>query len=291
MTTDKTEGSPHPEDLLSMYALASLPDETAREVEAHVEACPSCQTELALLEETAAWLGASAVTRTPPEGIRTSLMEQVSRGQPEAPVAAPPGESRFRLLPGSWFRPAGLLAPIAASLALVLVVSVAANIYFDGKVDQLSENNARLTARLVNMSHNDTNLVGFLKDADISGYLLDNPSSEPLMLLPPGGEGVQQGVLLVAEDSRRAVLLVANMAQPNGQRGYHVWLWRPDERVRMGEMYIDSQGHGSMALYYPNESVLGFEKVFLSMPSPDNDAITPGDMVLEGSISAFNRAK
>ena len=81
MTTNSTEGSFHPEDLLSMYALAALPEEAEREVEAHLDGCPSCRTDLASLEATAARLATAAVVRTPPDGLRARLLEQVGRGE------------------------------------------------------------------------------------------------------------------------------------------------------------------------------------------------------------------
>ena len=291
MATNSTEGGLHPEDLLSMYALAALPEEAAREVEAHLDGCPSCRTDLASLEATAAGLAAAAVVRTPPGGLRGRLLEQVSRGQDMAPTVAQARSSRFRLLPDSWLRPVRLLAPLAATLGILLMVSLAGNVYLGSMIDRLNQDKANLTARIFHMSHDDTTLAGFLEQADVARYLIDNPSNEPLMLMPPGGEGDHQGVLLFAEDSRRAVLLVANMTQPNGSSGYQVWLWRPQERVRMGELDIDSNGMGSMALYHPHESVLRFEKVFLSRSAPDPDTTTPGDMVLEGAISAFNRPR
>ena len=291
MTTNSTEGSPHPEDLLSMYALAALPEEAAQDVEAHLDGCPSCRTDLALLEATASRLAAAALPRTPPDGLRARLLERVSRGEDLAPPVTLARSPRFRLLTDSWLRPVRLLAPLAATLAILLVVSLAGNIYLGSMIDRLNQDKANLTARIFHMSHDDATLAGFLEQADVAGYLIDNPSNEPLMLMPPSGEGDHQGVLLFAEDSRRAVLLVANMNQPNGSTGYHVWLWRPDERVRMGELNIDSNGRGAMTLYHPNESVLGFEKVFLSKSAPDPDTATPGDMVLEGAISAFHRTR
>ena len=109
MATNSTEGGLHPEDLLSMYALAALPEEAAREVEAHLDGCPSCRTDLASLEATAAGLSAAAVVRTPPGGLRGRLLEQVSRGQDMAPTVAQARSSRFRLLPDSWLR-AGQIA-------------------------------------------------------------------------------------------------------------------------------------------------------------------------------------
>ena len=124
----------------------------------------------------------------------------------------------------------------------------------------------------------------------MASYLLANPSNEPLMLEPPGG-GDPQGVLLLGEDSRHAILLVSGMPQQPFPTSYHVWLLRPDQRVRMGQVQVDSTGWGIMSFYYPPESVLRFDKVVLS-----RDGVTSGedpsrDMVLEGSFASLKASK
>ena len=54
----------------------------------------------------------------------------------------------------------------------------------------------------------------------------------------------------------------------------------------MGEISVDSKGWGMMNLFHPHESVLAFEKVYLSVPGAAMEEEDPGGMVLEGSIAA-----
>ena len=287
MTTADPIGGPHPEDLLIPYALDTLSEDGALEVEAHLDGCLTCQTEVASLREATAWLSGSVAARTPPADLLPRLMAALGRRESQLPEPAPAAAAQYAPRPAPWFRSAKLLVPMAAALVLLLAASVAVNMRLSGQIDRLTEEQANLVARLLNMAPNDTRLVGYLKQSEVASYLMENPSNEPLMLVPPGEDGDPQGVLLFAEDSRHGVLLIANMAHPEPPASYQVWLWRPDQRVRMGEVWVNSLGWGEMPLYYPPESVLRFEKVFLRKSGPDTNGAEPGDMVLEGSISAL----
>jgi len=89
--------------------------------------------------------------------------------------------------------------------------------------------------------------------------------------MPPGGSGYSQGVLLFAEDSRHAVLLIANMTYPEAPGKYQAWLWRSGQLVRMGEVDVNRLGWGIKTLYHPQESVLRFDKVFLRKLGPNTN--------------------
>lgn len=287
MTTVEPNGGSHPEDLLSSYALDTLSGEETLGVEAHLDLCPACRDEVASLRETTAWLSRSAAAQIPPPGIQSRLMSALGHRESWVPQPASSPEAQYHPRPAPWFRSAKLLVPMAAALVLVLAASVTVNFRYNDKIDQLTQEQGNLTARVLNMAPDDTRLVRYLEESQVASYLMDNPSNEPLMLMPPGGTGDPQGVLLFAEDSRHAVLLIANMKFPEAPAKYQVWLRRPGQRVRLGEVDVNHRGWGTMALYYPQESVLLFEKVFLRKPMPNTNGSKPGDMVLEGSISAL----
>ena len=286
MTTVDPIGGPHPEDLLIPYALDTLSEEGTLEVEAHLDGCPACRAEVASFLDATAWLSGSVATHAPPADLQPRLMAALGRIESQLPQPAPAAAAQHAPRPAPWFRSAKLLVPMAATLVLLLAASVAVNIRFSGQLDRLTQEQANLVARLLKMAPDDTRLVGYLEQSEVASYLMKNPSNEPLMLVPPGGDGIPQGVLLFAEDSRHAVLLIANMTHPEPPASYQVWLWRPDQRVRMGEVKVNSGGWGEMTLYYPQESVLRFEKVFLRKSGPDTNGAEPGDKVLEGIITA-----
>ena len=292
---DDPIGEPHPEELLAAYALNALPEGDAFQVESHLLVCSLCREEAAQLLRTTALLSQAVEQQTPPVGIEFRLMDAVGRAMPQTAAPAPvapvasnvPGASFF----GFRFPWPKVLAPAAATLVVLLAASLAMNFRYFGQVDKLSEENSNLTARFLQFSTEDSKLLEFLQQEELASYLLANPSNEPLMLAPPGGVGDPQGVLLLAEDSRHAILLVSGMPQSPFATSYHVWLLRPDQRVLMGQVQVDSTGWGTMSFYYPPESVLRFDKVVLSRYSVSSGEAASRDMVLEGSFASLKSSK
>ncbi len=284
MTTSNNLPGEHPQDLLALYALDALEDREEAAVEAHVDRCPACRNEAAMFLEAAAGLGAAAAAIAPPAHLRTRLLGAVG---PQAPEQAAPVSSEIPRAPLDlfrWLQPSRAWAP---ALVILLAVSIAFNFYFFGTNSQLHENEAILAARLLQMSHEDTQLLGLLSDAGMTSYLTENTSHQPVKLSAPGNGGDPKGVMVLADDSRKCVLLISNMQGHGPSTSFHVWLSRPDQRVRMGEISVDSKGWGMMNLFHPYESMLEFEKVYLSLPGASMEEEESNGMVLEGSIAAL----
>ena len=294
---DDTIGEPHPEEFLAAYALNALPEAEEFQVEAHLDTCAICREEVARSLSATVLLSQAVERQTPPLELRSRLMAALDRAAPQptasapsvpvSPAAAVPGTFIFGLR-FPWPR---ILAPAAAALVVLLAASLVMNLRYFGQVDKLNDENSRLTARVLQFSTEDSGLMEFLQQEEMASYLMANPSNEPLMLAPPGGGKEPQGVLLVAEDSRHAILLVSGMAQESSPASYQVWLLRTDQRVRMGQVEVDSTGWGTLSFYYPPESVLRFDKVVLSRAGVSSGEAATRDMVLEGSFASLKTAK
>lgn len=278
-------GGPHPEDLLASYALDTLPEGDALQVESHLAVCSICRTEVAQLLRTTAFLSHAVEPQTPPPGLESRLMAALGRSQPQTKAPAPVTSARGFRFP--WPK---VMVPATAMLVVLLAASLVMNFRYFSQVDQLNEENSNLTARVLQFSTDDSKLMEFLQREEMASYLMANPSNEPLMLAPPGGGAEPQGVLLLAEDSRHAILLVSGMPQAFPAR-YHVWLLRPDQRVRMGQVQVDASGWGAMSFYYPPESVLRFDRLVLSREAVSSGEAASRDMVLEGSIASLRSSK
>lgn len=108
-------------DDVAAYALGALEGEEARELEAHMESCERCRSELRWLTPAVALLPESAERVAPPPRLRASLMAEVRADAKRAAVesgAAKSGSWLDRIHVGSlsWRPLAGL-----AALALVVV--------------------------------------------------------------------------------------------------------------------------------------------------------------------------
>ncbi|MCI0544185.1 MAG: anti-sigma factor [Actinobacteria bacterium] len=93
-------------DLVAAYALDALDPEEERAFEAHLETCPSCQAELALLRAGAADVAGSVATR-PPAHLKERVMAATE------PEVVPIQLARAR-------RPTGWLLGVAAAAALIV---------------------------------------------------------------------------------------------------------------------------------------------------------------------------
>jgi hypothetical protein len=115
----------HAGELLGAYALDAVDGDELGDLESHLASCPRCQSELDGLRDVAAALGNS--TETPPEGLWSSIAEQLDHGRSEDEEPPP----MPRLVPSSpvpFRAPPSGRTPRARSAVLVLgVVAVAAS--------------------------------------------------------------------------------------------------------------------------------------------------------------------
>jgi anti-sigma-K factor RskA len=75
---------------MGAMALGALPDDELAQVQAHLETCESCTTELAGFRETVAMLGAVSA-QTPPASLRRSIMARIAV-TPQLPPLVTPAE-------------------------------------------------------------------------------------------------------------------------------------------------------------------------------------------------------
>ena len=108
-----------------------------------MDGCFQCSELVNHYQETAVSLAQSVNLLEPSPGLRARLMQAVSRDEPEAPASPEP-----QLVPAFGDRIIGsrlvrVLVPMAASVAMVLVVlvvlAVALNVRTSGQVDDLKQ--------------------------------------------------------------------------------------------------------------------------------------------------------
>jgi anti-sigma-K factor RskA len=102
---------------LAGYALHALPDDEAREVEAHLDVCGECRGELKALQASAASLAEGFVAEAPPEALRGRVLAAVRR-----PAVLSLGPARERR-PGP-----GAFALLAAAAAVIVVIGAAVSL-------------------------------------------------------------------------------------------------------------------------------------------------------------------
>ncbi len=276
----------HPEDLLDLHALHALDQDDERRLQAHLEHWAPCQQSLAQKLRVAAMLGQMVEQRPPPARLQGQVMRAVARGETQAGGGGP--SVRHFIARAPWTR---LALPVAASLfAVVLTASLAMHYFTANRLEALEEENLALAERLtlaLTAAAQERKVMGQLQAAN---YMIADPRTQRLPLEPVNnGDSPYHGVLLVSEDGRHAVLLVAGMAPSSSsedyQESYPVWLLRPGKRVIIGEVKVDTTGWGSVSLA-PQESVFGFDWVALSSAQETGTPPAPESLVLRTRITA-----
>ena len=276
MAANNLSNDPHPDDLLGAYALHALDHVEEAQVEAHLEECLHCQRAVSRLQQVAAQLGQSVAPSTPAPSLQSRIMEALPQAIPTIEAAPVFGFGR---------RLSRVLVPVAAVLVILLVLSLGYNVHLVRQVDRLEMESVSVSARLFNFSPKNAQLLEALSQQEVSSYLLANPASQPMLLEPPQGADKSQGVILVADDGRHVMLMVAGMQETAPAAGYQVWLLRPGEGLRMGQVEVDSTGWGTKD-FYLLEPLFLFDRVELR-PETAGSGSESGAKVLEGKIESM----
>ena len=188
--------------------------------------------------------------------------------------------------------------PLAAALVIgLLSASLIMNVITTNRLNSLEAErqaaNARLAeletaqtssgARLNQIGQATENTGAALKQVMETSYLMARPYTQPLLLRPTDGSSDSEGILLVNNDGREAILMLSNMERSRPSQGYQVWLARDGHQYPIGEISVDSSGWGTIALN-PPESLYGFDWINLTVDQPESGSGLSGEMVLQTRI-------
>ncbi len=285
MLTPDPNNPVHPYEQLSAYALNVLSDVEATVVEVHLAACVECQETVAEYQAAAAMLGQSVNQIPPPAALEALIMATI----PRAEVSDQPRETVVHTRP----RLAGRLTRTLVPLAVALIVAMALyNLvgYFllSSQLDHLQKETAML-ARMESMTAQVSDMTDWLTHLKVATEWLGPSAHQDVLLRPLHPSINAAGMLLVAEDGRRAMLMVDGLPELEHPSSYHVWLVRNGERQWAGQLRVDTHGRGAVTIH-PPEPVFQYDTVRLAADpsvSMSSQEERP-EMVLVGQILAKN---
>jgi hypothetical protein len=183
-----------------------------------------------------------------------------------------------------------VLMPLAAVLVLgLLSYSVYVSTILSSRVENLQRESAVLT-RWGKLAAQESQVMDRLKELRAASDFLAETESTDVILESPNDSGNSGGILLVADDGRRAMLMVTGMRELEPPSSYDVWLVRQGQSMWAGQLKVDSKGWGAVTLH-PPEPLFEFDMVRLT-PAPSSDPVPGrGDMVLEGQIVSHKVAR
>jgi anti-sigma-K factor RskA len=186
---------------LPAYALGALDAEDARALEAHLQTCKACRTELADYRAVSDNLLAALPPRQPSPALRKQLQSRLPSARPAQKTAQP----RF-----VWS-----FGRLAAGVALLLLFVT--NLFSFVQMRELQRQQLNVLRQLQN---NQTALA-----------MLSYPGTEAL----PIDEGNISGTLLLDRERNSAALIAWNLPELPEEQVYQIWLIESnDDRVSGG---------------------------------------------------------
>ncbi len=218
------------------YALATLPPEEMREVEAHLREC-NLHTEIASLRVTASLLAFAAEEREPPTMLRSRIMTAIAaqdlQTAPPAPIPLP--ERRTRRIPRAY-----ALAAAFAIFAFGLLIWNVALLRDDDSPSQIAVPQPTAVTRQVNTGAAAGTLLRYLGDEHV------------------------------------AILEVAGLEQLAPNRVYQVWTLSGPAVTGVGLFTVGDAGTARMAFsspLQPGDTVAVTEEPAGGSPAPTSQPI------------------
>ena len=231
-------------DYLPAFVLEDLTAEEVRLVKEHLATCPTCQVELAHLQQIAAELPLALVQATPPPELKTKLMQSIGSNRPDRVTST----ARISYLPNlvDFFR--GHF--VAFGLALIII---------------LAFGNLLLWRQL--------NLVVHTTSTPQRLVTLSNTQ------FSPGANGT----VVVSPNGHDFTLVVADLAALDVNKQYQVWLIKGTEHTGVGVFSVDPSGYASLTMssQYP---LAQYDTIGISVEPAGGSPEPTGASVLRGGL-------
>lgn len=249
-------------ELIPDYAFGLTSAEEARLVEANLAHCPEAAAQLADYRSIQGEMRGGVRQIELPVQLEARLMAAITTST----VAAPVTKAAGRKLSLAW---------MAAAAALVVLLF--SNLYWMGRVDELSRQQDELRTLL------ETTSVAVNPTPEIS-FVLSSVADLRWVRLPPSQEGTNAwAVLMWNAESEIGLLYVQNFPQLDAGRIYQLWLTRGEERVSAGTFSVDEVGTGTL-LFTITEAIDDYTWSRIT-EEPESGSPTPtGPVVVNGEL-------
>ena len=283
---------------LEAYALGALEDSQREELELHLRECNYCASVLSELQATTELLAATVPQAPAPPALAIRIAEAVDN---LPPVFVPPAAAEDDFVaqePASRFSYSAFALPMVASIIIgLLSAALILNVVNNPRLNSLQEETLHAEAELEAIARGfESTALGLtqlaqagqqtdsvIKQVMEASQLMALPFAQPLLLLPTQNGSPGEGVLLVNDDGKMAILMLVNMDPSMTNQAYQVWLTRNGQRVSMGSIFVSSSGSGTLALN-PPESLYGYDWMNLTVDNQDAGSGNGNEMVLQTKL-------
>ncbi len=218
------------DDTLEVYALGTADAQERATVERGLLASAAERSELDALTALAAQLALAVPPVSPPEHLRTRLLEKIAAVQQPLPFRAP----TRRTAPFSLLKVYAIAASFTLATFLVLLV------FLIWRMEQLGGETDGLRAEL----SREREMVG----------LLTSPDSRTALLAGTPVAPTAQARLIRDSRTGDALLTVADLPVPPQGKTYQLWLIADGKPVSAGVFRVDARGRASQRVKLPSSA-------------------------------------
>ena len=272
------------EELFVGYLLGALDPSERSLLDSHLDACRVCSLKLQADGETVARLAFTVPQLDVPSQVKHQLLSRIASDlRPEPRV-----NWRVRLsnLLGSL---GGNVAPHAgkAMASVVLVGVVLGGVWFNARLDEISDDNEELSGQVVAAAESEANVMEMVKDQHNLTYealrMSAMPGTSVNMLWDTRWPSRASGMMMVSQMGTQALLLVLNLPPLPPDQVYQVWLIKDGQKHDAGTFTVDSTGFGQ-AVIIPVAPVKKFEAIGITVEPAGGSTDPTGIHVLEGDL-------
>jgi hypothetical protein len=242
-------------ETLVLYALDALDDrEEQAQLEAHLNSCAECRTELSALRGDAALLAFSTAGPLPPQRARQRLLDAIAGEQRKQPVSR---KLVVGVLHTRWLA----IAPVAATVVLAVFSLM------------LWREDARLRQRLDKAQEVLSAQAQQIQEMQSIRDLLNAPDALHVTLVTAKNSAQPQAKTVYAP-SKGLLLMANNMEQLPQNKVYELWLLRADGGAPMPAGTFRPDPSGNVLMHHPMRSKIQ-AKTFAITIEPEGGSQTP----------------
>ena len=272
------------EELFVGYLLGALDPDERSWMDSHLDTCQVCSLKLQGDGETVARLAFAVPQLVVPPQVKHRLLSRMDADSQHEPRAT--WGVRLSNILGALGRNVVPHAGKAIASAAVLGV-VLGGVWFNGRLDKISEDNEELSGQVVAAAETEANVMAMVKDQRQSTYealrMSAMPGTSVNMLWDTHWPSRASGMMMVSRTGTQALLLVLNLPPLPPDQVYQVWLIKDGQKHDAGTFTVDSTGFGQ-AVIIPVAPVEIFEVIGVTAEPAGGSADPTGIHVLEGDL-------
>ena len=286
------------EELFSEYLLGSLDQRKTQLLEAHLDSCEACNLKLKEDGETVTRLAFAAPQLEVPPRVGERLFSRI-----DADLSPDQAGWRRVRLGGAWRALAGAVQPnpIKALAAVLVVGMVVSGVWFNARLNDVSDNSEALGEKVAAVSSQNEGLSDELQAAarrekevmtavtaqrtlmyDALRFSA-SPGTSINLLWGTERWSSARGMLMVSRTGTEALLLVINLPPLPGDRVYQVWLVKGGQKYGAATFMVDSTGYGQ-AVIIPLGSIAEFDAVRITVEPFGGSSGPTGTSILDGDL-------